>query len=189
MQYNRLCNHTTPAARALAIDILIPVKWMIMAAMTVDTMLQSNGFQTKKKEDIENKDNLWYVSCYLRDNYPFIKIWNKKQPFVFFTLHSREMVFRFAWHILLLREKNWAFSIRSLFNVTYMLCRSSILAEVQNSSNNKLPSNKNVLVLGKCQRRPEVRSTVDRCSTHIKYLSLPDAYVIDRKSATSPYLC
>jgi len=33
-----------------------------MAAMTVDTMLQSNGFQTKKKEDVENKDNLWYVS-------------------------------------------------------------------------------------------------------------------------------
>lgn len=30
-----------------------------------------------------------------------------------------------------------------------MLCRSSILAEVQNSGNNKLPSNKNVLVLGK----------------------------------------
>ncbi|KAG5330390.1 DC1L2 protein, partial [Acromyrmex charruanus] len=55
-----------------------------MAAMTVDTMLQSNGFQTKKKEDVENKDNLW----------------------------------------------------------------SSILAEVQNSGNNKLPSNKNVLVLG-----------------------------------------
>lgn len=38
-----------------------PVKWIIMAAMTVDTMLQSNGFQTKKKEDVENKDNLWYV--------------------------------------------------------------------------------------------------------------------------------
>lgn len=32
-----------------------------MAAATVDTMLQSNGFQTKKKEDVDNKDNLWYV--------------------------------------------------------------------------------------------------------------------------------
>ncbi|XP_024875705.1 uncharacterized protein LOC112457065 [Temnothorax curvispinosus] len=69
----------------LPCDILVPVKWMIMAATMVDTMVQSNGFQTKKKEDIENKDNLW----------------------------------------------------------------SSILAEVQNSGNNKLPSNKNVLVLGK----------------------------------------
>ncbi|XP_043276404.1 cytoplasmic dynein 1 light intermediate chain 1 isoform X2 [Venturia canescens] len=47
-------------------------------------MSQSNGFQGKKKEDVDNKDNLW----------------------------------------------------------------SSILAEVQNSGNNKLPSNKNVLVLG-----------------------------------------
>lgn len=33
--------------------------------------------------------------------------------------------------------------------LTRMLYRSSILAEVQNSGNNKLPSNKNVLVLGK----------------------------------------
>jgi hypothetical protein len=32
-----------------------------MAATMVDTMLQSNGFQAKKKEDIDNKDNLWYV--------------------------------------------------------------------------------------------------------------------------------
>ncbi|XP_034947718.1 cytoplasmic dynein 1 light intermediate chain 1 isoform X2 [Chelonus insularis] len=53
-----------------------------MAATTV--MSQSHGLQMKKKEDVENKDNLW----------------------------------------------------------------SSILAEVQNSGNNKLPSNKNVLVLG-----------------------------------------
>lgn len=33
--------------------------------------------------------------------------------------------------------------------LTIIICRSSILAEVQNSGNNKLPSNKNVLVLGK----------------------------------------
>ncbi|KAH0564603.1 cytoplasmic dynein 1 light intermediate chain 1 isoform X1 [Cotesia glomerata] len=54
----------------------------MMAATAI--MSQSNGLQLKKKEDINNKDNLW----------------------------------------------------------------SSILAEVQNSGNNKLPSNKNVLVLG-----------------------------------------
>ncbi|XP_017875977.2 cytoplasmic dynein 1 light intermediate chain 1-like, partial [Ceratina calcarata] len=60
----------------------IPVKWTTMAATAIDMML-SNGFQSKKKEDPENKDNLW----------------------------------------------------------------SSILAEVQNSSSNKLPSNKNILVL------------------------------------------
>lgn len=53
--------HPRAAARALAIDIRVPVKWMMMAATMVDTMLQSNGFQAKKKEDIENKDNLWYV--------------------------------------------------------------------------------------------------------------------------------
>ncbi|XP_008555754.1 cytoplasmic dynein 1 light intermediate chain 2 isoform X1 [Microplitis demolitor] len=53
-----------------------------MAATAI--MSQSNGLQLKKKDDINNKDNLW----------------------------------------------------------------SSILAEVQNSGNNKLPSNKNVLVLG-----------------------------------------
>lgn len=55
-----------------------------MAATAIDTMLHSDGFHSRKKEDAENKDNLW----------------------------------------------------------------SSILAEVQNSGNNKLPSNKNVLVLG-----------------------------------------
>ncbi|KAK0172651.1 hypothetical protein PV328_005946 [Microctonus aethiopoides] len=55
-----------------------------MAAIAINTMSQGNGFQLKKKEDVDNKDNLW----------------------------------------------------------------SSILAEVQNSGSNKLPSNKNVLVLG-----------------------------------------
>ncbi|XP_046737288.1 cytoplasmic dynein 1 light intermediate chain 2 isoform X1 [Diprion similis] len=58
----------------------------MMAATVVEMMsqTQSNGFQSKKKEEADNKDNLW----------------------------------------------------------------SSILAEVQNSGNNKLPSYKNVLVLG-----------------------------------------
>nr|XP_033321959.1 cytoplasmic dynein 1 light intermediate chain 2 isoform X5 [Megalopta genalis] len=55
-----------------------------MAATAIDIMMQNNGFQTKKKEDPDNKDNLW----------------------------------------------------------------SSILSEVQNSGNKKLPSNKNILVLG-----------------------------------------
>ncbi|XP_033229242.1 cytoplasmic dynein 1 light intermediate chain 1 isoform X2 [Belonocnema kinseyi] len=55
-----------------------------MAAMVIDTMLPRSGSHIKKKEDTENKDNLW----------------------------------------------------------------SSILAEVQNSGNNKLPSNKNLLVIG-----------------------------------------
>ncbi|XP_015126823.1 cytoplasmic dynein 1 light intermediate chain 1 isoform X1 [Diachasma alloeum] len=55
-----------------------------MAATAIETMSQTNGFQLKKREDVDNKDNLW----------------------------------------------------------------SSILAEVQNSGSNKLPSNKNVLVLG-----------------------------------------
>lgn len=32
-----------------------------MAATAIDIMLQSNGFHSKKKEDSENKDNLWYV--------------------------------------------------------------------------------------------------------------------------------
>lgn len=32
-----------------------------MAATAIDTMLQSNDFQAKKKEDVDNKDNLWYV--------------------------------------------------------------------------------------------------------------------------------
>ncbi|XP_011311614.1 cytoplasmic dynein 1 light intermediate chain 1 isoform X2 [Fopius arisanus] len=55
-----------------------------MAATVIETMSQTNGFQLKKREEVDNKDNLW----------------------------------------------------------------SSILAEVQNSGSNKLPSNKNVLVLG-----------------------------------------
>ncbi|XP_078042738.1 dynein light intermediate chain isoform X2 [Augochlora pura] len=55
-----------------------------MAATAIDIMMQNNGFQTKKKEDIDNKENLW----------------------------------------------------------------ASILSEVQNSGNKKLPSNKNILVLG-----------------------------------------
>lgn len=33
-----------------------------MAATAIDTaMLQSDGFQAKRKEDVDNKDNLWYV--------------------------------------------------------------------------------------------------------------------------------
>lgn len=31
-----------------------------MATMAIDNMLQSNGFQSKKKEDADN-DNLWYA--------------------------------------------------------------------------------------------------------------------------------
>jgi len=47
-----------------AIDTLISVKWMMMAAAMVDAMSQSNGFQARRKEDVDNKDNLWYVLCY-----------------------------------------------------------------------------------------------------------------------------
>lgn len=32
-----------------------------MAATAIDMMLQTNGFQSKKKEDGDNKDNLWYA--------------------------------------------------------------------------------------------------------------------------------
>ena len=32
-----------------------------MAATAIGTMSQSNGFQSRKKEDVDNKDNLWYV--------------------------------------------------------------------------------------------------------------------------------
>lgn len=148
--------HTTARALAcLAIDILTPVKWVIMAATTVDTMLQSNGFQTKKKEDIENKDNLWYVPV-ARATLTACRDAPRGATVCFCDPREKECesvrnAFRFVWHILL-REKN--LRVRSHSNPCLtrrycMLCRSSILAEVQNSGNNKLPSNKNVLVLGK----------------------------------------
>lgn len=35
---------------------------MAVGARAIEmTMSQSNGFQGKKKEDVDNKDNLWYV--------------------------------------------------------------------------------------------------------------------------------
>lgn len=57
----------------------------------------------------------------------------------------------FSFYVTLKNEKINHFFYVIIYIYICFLYRSSILAEVQNSSSNKLPSNKNILVLGRSE--------------------------------------
>lgn len=136
-----------------------------MAATVIETMSQSNGFQSKKKEDVDNKDNLWYVQressflgCFVQATLTIIlHFFNARIPIPDNTYVPPNTPVACLPPILrVLRGRVYS---NRYISVAKLVCiyffRSSILAEVQNSGNNKLPSNKNVLVLGKIRREDD----------------------------------
>lgn len=91
-----------------------------MAATAIDTMLQSNSFHAKKKEDVDNKDNLWYVrgSCDVsRVSECFVS-----RPFVSDRFYSAVRVMPSSF--------TWAFFVRKISRPTALTVSHSMLLYV-----------------------------------------------------------